>query len=103
VRGGIHVPNEFESTAERTPPLWGAYLFASADGRVVGRNIFLDGNTFQDSHHVDKEPFVADLRAGLVVILKRLELTAAFNWRTPEFEIQTSRDAFSSATVRYKF
>ena len=103
VRGGIHVPNEFETPAERTPPRWGAYAFAGADGRVVGRNIFLDGNTWHDSHHVDKEPFVADFRAGIVFILKRIELTAAFDWRTPEFEKQSSWDAFGSATVRYKF
>jgi hypothetical protein len=103
VRGGVNVPDEFETPAERTPPRWGAYLFASADGRVVGRNIFLDGNTFRDSHHVDKETFVADLRAGLVVVLKRVELTAAIDWRTPEFEEQSSWDAFTSVTLRYKF
>ena len=103
VRGGIHVPNEFEVPMERTPARWGAYVFAGADARVVGRNIFLDGNTWHDSHHVDKETFVADLRAGFVIILKRVELTAAFNWRTPEFEEQSAWDAFASATVRYKF
>lgn len=26
------------------------------EGRAVARNIFLDGNTFQDSRSVDKEP-----------------------------------------------
>jgi hypothetical protein len=46
---------------------------------------------------------VADLRAGFVLILKRVELVAAFDWRTPEFEEQSSWDAFGSATVRYKF
>jgi hypothetical protein len=102
-RSGINVPNEFEAPATRTPARWGAYLFVSADGRVVGRNIFLDGNTFEDSHHVDKETLVADLRAGLVLVLKRVELVAALDWRSPEFEEQSSRDAFGSATVRYKF
>ena len=102
-RGGFNVPNEFETPAKRTPPRWGGYLFAGADGRVIGHNIFLDGNTFKDSHHVDKEPFVADLRGGIVLLLKRVELTAAFDWRTPEFKLQSSWDAFASATVRYKF
>ena len=102
-RGGFNVPNEFEVPVQRTSPRWGAYLFAGADGRVVGRNIFLDGNTWHDSHHVDKETLVCDLRAGLVVILKRVELIAAFDWRSPEFEEQSMWDAFASATVRYKF
>jgi hypothetical protein len=102
-RAGLNVPNEFETPGQRTSPRWGAYMFASADGRVVGRNIFLDGNTFVDSHHVDKETFVADLRAGLVLVLKRVELVAAVDWRSPEFEEQSSWDTFGSATVRYKF
>jgi hypothetical protein len=102
-RAGLNVPNEFETPGQRTSPRWGAYLFAGADGRVVGRNIFLDGNTFEDSHHVDKATFVADLRAGLVLVLKRVELVAAVDWRSPEFEEQSSWDTFGSATVRYKF
>ena len=102
-RAGFNVPNEFETTGQRTSPRWGAYWFAGADGRVVGRNIFLDGNTFKDSHHVDKETFVTDLRAGLVLVLKRVELVAAVDWRSPEFEAQSSWDTFGSATVRYKF
>src|SRR3546814_17784538 len=44
---------------------FGWYFFAGAEGRIVARNIFLDGNTFKDSHSVDKRPLVADLQAGL--------------------------------------
>lgn len=38
------------------PPEWEAYVFAGAEGRGVASNIFLDGNTFEDSHTVDREP-----------------------------------------------
>src|SRR5258705_2868012 len=31
-RGGFNVPNEFETTLQRTPAQWGAYMFAGADG-----------------------------------------------------------------------
>ena len=44
--------------------LLGWYLFAGAEGRVVARNIFLDGNTFEDSRDVDKEILVGDLQFG---------------------------------------
>jgi len=37
------------------------YLFAFVDGRAVGRDIFLDGNTFTDSHSVTRKTFVGDL------------------------------------------
>ena len=41
------------------------YLFAGLEGRAVFRNIFLDGNTFTDSHSVDSKHFVGDIQAGL--------------------------------------
>jgi lipid A 3-O-deacylase len=37
---------------------FGWCLFASFEGRAVARNIFLDGNTFTDSHSIDKKTFV---------------------------------------------
>ena len=43
------------------------YVFGGAEGRVVARDIFLDGNTFRDSLSVDKKRFVADFQVGLVV------------------------------------
>src|SRR3546814_13227351 len=44
------------------------YLFAGVEGRATARNIFLDGNTFSDSHHVDKKNFVADPQFGVADI-----------------------------------
>ena len=40
------------------------YLSAVLRGNVVGGNLFLDGNTFTDSHRVDKEPFVGQFIVG---------------------------------------
>ncbi|MGH1399366.1 MAG: lipid A deacylase LpxR family protein, partial [Alphaproteobacteria bacterium] len=37
----------------------GWVLFAGLDARAVARDIFLDGNTFKDSHNVDKNHFIA--------------------------------------------
>src|SRR5262249_28196773 len=42
-------------------------LFAGVEGRAVARDLFLDGNTFRDSAHVEREPYVADFQAGLSV------------------------------------
>src|SRR5260370_40943924 len=39
-------------------------IFFGTQGRVVARNIFLDGNTFQNSRSVVKEPVVDDLIIG---------------------------------------
>lgn len=43
------------------------YVFASAQVQLVARDIFLDGNTFSDSHSVEKNNFVNGLKAGFVV------------------------------------
>jgi hypothetical protein len=43
----------------------GLYIIGAVDNRIVLRDIFLDGNTFADSHSVKKELHVADLTAGI--------------------------------------
>lgn len=41
------------------------YVFFGVEGRAVARNIFLDGNTFQDNNgNIEKENFVYDFVAG---------------------------------------
>jgi hypothetical protein len=56
------------------------YLFSTAELRAVGRNIFLDGNTFQASPHVHKKTMVGTLQIGGVLIYRetRISLTRIF-------------------------
>jgi hypothetical protein len=84
-----------------TPDLrW--YLFVGMDGRAVARNIFLDGNTFTDSHSIDKEGLVGEMRFGLAVLLGRYRLTYARVNRSEEFEGQAS-NRFGSLTLSVAF
>jgi hypothetical protein len=69
----------------------------------VGRNIFLDGNSFNRSHSVDRIPWVGNFRTGLTVVLKRIELTLSQTFLTREFEEQVSSDSYGSAYLTYKF
>lgn len=80
-----------------------AYLIFAAEGRAVGRDIFLDGNTFADSHSVDKRPFVADLTAGVGLRYKRLRLTYAHTYRTEEFRGQDGGQVFGSLALGLEF
>jgi len=76
------------------------YVFGAADGRAVARDLFLDGNTFRASRSVNKEPFVADLSAGLGLIAGRWQLTYTQVWRTREFKVQReSYNNFGSLTL----
>lgn len=78
-------------------------LFVGAQGRAVARDIFLDGNTFRDSHSVDKRIFTGDIEAGLAIAYDRFR--AAFTWvgRSREFDRQPKRNQFASMTLSVRF
>ncbi|MDF1793830.1 MAG: lipid A deacylase LpxR family protein [Thalassobaculaceae bacterium] len=81
----------------------GWYVFAGAEGRAVARNIFLDGNTFEDSPSVDKKIFVGDLSAGFVVTYDDFRIAYTHVLRTPEFEGQSGPSVFGGITVGWRF
>lgn len=79
------------------------YLFAGAEARVIGRDIFLDGNTVRDSHDVDKRFVVGDFRGGLALAWGFTRLTYTHTVRSPEFEGQKSYDQFGSVSLSFRF
>lgn len=82
---------------------FGWVLFAGIDGRAVARDIFLDGNTFEDSHSVDKKPFVADATAGVSLTYDRYSLSYSINARSKEFDGQDDMSVFGSLTLSTRF
>lgn len=82
---------------------FGWYIFAGAEGRAVLRNIFLDGNTFRDSHSVDKLPFVGDFQTGLAVTFWNTRLAYTHVYRTREFKEQSEGDRFGAISLSVKF
>ena len=79
------------------------YVFAMADGRGVLRNIFLDGNTFTDSHSVDKKYFVADVGVGVGLIIHSFKLCYTHVLRTKEFKGQKGDQVFGSITLAFTY
>ncbi len=77
------------------------HVFASFDGRAVARDIFLDGNTFRESHSVDKKHFVGDMSLGIGLIYHRWKVSLARVWRSEEFEGQDEPHQFGSISVSY--
>lgn len=82
---------------------FGIVWFAQVEGRAVAYNVFLDGNTFEDSHNVDKEPFVADFSAGISLIYKAFKLTYTHVYRTEEFTEQDGGQVFGSVALSMTF
>ena len=111
IRGGWNIPRSFSVSKIRPAgSAWSTvdctfsiYLFAVVDGRIVLRDIFLDGNTFKDSHHVDKEPLIGDVSTGITARFHRLSLSFANTHRTREFKEQPKHHGYSSITLSYAF
>jgi hypothetical protein len=83
---------------------WAAwYLFGGIEGRAVARNIFLDGNSFERSAHVTKEPFVADYTAGFMTYLSAARFGVSYTRRTREFTTQLKQDEFVSVLLAINF
>jgi hypothetical protein len=68
----------------------GYNVFAGVDGRAVARNIFLDGNTWRDSHSVTRKPFVADVFCGASVIWRRWTFTYTHVYRSRSSRASTT-------------
>jgi hypothetical protein len=82
---------------------FGWYLFAGVEGRAVLQNIFLDGNSFRDSPHVDKRHFVADFQAGVAVLVGGVRITYTQILRTREFDKQHGNDNFGAIGLSANF
>ena len=80
---------------------WLFYVFGGTEGRAVAHNLFLDGNSFQHSPSVDREPWVADLRFGLTTRLwHHFEFGYIHTLRTREFRGQRGNDQFGSLVAK---
>jgi len=109
MRGGWCLPADFgsnlirpsgDSNGPRRAP-FNILVFAATDGRAMARDITLDGNTFSDSPSVDKNPFVADLYAGLGLGTTHWQLTYAQAFRTREFKGQDHNSVFGSLSLTF--
>lgn len=79
------------------------YLFTGYEMRAVARNIFLDGNTFQSSRSVTKEPFVGDFQWGFVTVWRGVRMTYTHVVRTREFKTQGGNDQFGAFSVSMEY
>ncbi len=101
--GGVSAPADPDDPRLRQDTSFGLHVFAGAEARAVARNIFLDGNTWQDSMSVTKKPFVADIMAGVGLVMGRFKLTYTQVYRTEEFEKQNGPQKFGSVSLAMTF
>ncbi len=118
LRIGNRIPDDFGTspirpTGDSNSPLegesarrfseGGVHAFISADARVVARDIFLDGNTFSDSHHVAKKHLVGDIAAGIAWQWRGGKITYAHYVRSKEFVGQSATHGYGSITLSVEY
>jgi hypothetical protein len=108
-RFGLNLPNDYGPT-RIDPSLPGTnffdptggfslYAFGGFDGRAIARDIFLDGNTFEDSRHVTKIPWVGDMQLGVALAMDSWRLSFTHVFRTREFTTQQHADQFGAINL----
>lgn len=80
----------------------GLHLFVTLEARGVARNIFLDGNTWAESHSVEKRPLVGRARAGIRYASEKVEIVLAHTLRSREFYGQLEPDRYGSVSISYR-
>lgn len=97
--GSLDMGGNYVSGSSR----FGIHFFMSCDGRVVLHDITLDGNTFRESHSVEKEILVADIMAGISYIKGNFKFTYSYVYRTKQFKTQDYDSIFGALSFSFFF
>ncbi len=120
LRWGWLIPNDFGSSAIRpggdnsapgsswdprinAPGKIGLHFFVTFDVRVIANSLFLEGNTFEDSHSVNVKHLVGDTAVGLSTVFKGVKISFARVFRSKEFEHQDGSHSYGSFSLSYSF
>ncbi len=98
LRVGQNLPDDF-GPPRITPAVSGSgffrpgtersfYAFVGTEARLVGRDLFIEGNTIGGRDGVDARRIVGEMYAGVVYTHNRLRLAYTHVWRNREFEGQ---------------
>lgn len=112
IRIGSHMPDDFgtsrpsasdgnsfiSATSSTKNERYGYYFFGTARGNFVERNIFLDGNTTQDSHRVKKIPLTFETEFGAALHLSYGAIVWRFVTKSPEYEEKKELNSFASVS-----
>lgn len=81
----------------------GFFLTVGSEGRFVGRNLFVEGNTWADSHGLPAKDWVGDYYAGLTYLTRRWSISYVYTRRSEEFEGQEGPHEFGGLTIARSF
>ena len=94
---GIPVPDAKKRSGS------GLLFHISFSGTAVARNIFLDGNTFSDSHSVEKHILVGSFGFGASLCHQHYTLTYTHLQYTKQYTTQPSQHKIGTLVFSYRF
>lgn len=107
LRGGWRLPADFGlgrfSPAETSAAGFRLYAFFGADVSAVVRDIFLDGNTFRDSHSVSKRTVVIHAPIGIAYARGGFRTSLSVIWNSEEFRAQKGADLYGRWSLSYDY
>ncbi len=106
-RGGRNLESDFDSDSDESShriegiePKHGSHSkfrfshLLEMRGIVVARNIFLDGNTFKESHSVEKKNALVEISWGIDYGNRKKRASMRYTYRSKEFDLQKSGSSF---------
>ncbi len=90
------------NTYNNTNKLYDDWSFAfsfNVSGSGIARDIFLDGNTFRDSHSVEKNYFVASAGAGFTSRYKHFVLDYYYQKHTKHYHAEKIKHGYGSVIL----
>jgi len=82
---------------------FGLHLFVSSGVQAVAHDIFLDGNTFRESHSVSKEPLVGTFTGGIGANTNGIKTVLTFVYKTKSFKTQKDPQIYGSVNISVKY
>lgn len=103
LRLGWRLPDDFGRWPSSRRGERSAYLFVAGDGRYVVRDLFLDGNTFRDSHSVERRPWVGEASVGVAAHFGSMRVSFSMQQRSREFDGQAVLPRYGSLAFTQTF
>ncbi len=82
---------------------WSFTVNLSASVQALAHNIFLDGNTFTQSHSIKKENFIANAAYGFSLRYNHLAFDYIDTFSTKHFAKETSNHQFGTILFSYLY
>ncbi|MDA3806526.1 MAG: lipid A deacylase LpxR family protein [Thiomicrorhabdus sp.] len=95
------------ATNALTKPRAGVHFFGTLETKLVAHDFSLDGNLFQSSHHVTRDPWIVQAALGVsvygLVAGQGVRLAVMRVYRSREFKEQKADQSFGSIALSIEF